>query len=144
MFSHVGRDAAAGARFAAGWVDSDRTARFNGVNFVFKCRSPPRPLLSVPSIRRQRSVITIKHDDTIASGLSDNSNYSFYLTVLLLIYHTVCSNSRTYVSMMLKNKNDCANFILTCGTICFPQTFIFNNNVFSCEYIFFLSEKIIS
>lgn len=40
MFSHVGRDATAGARFAAGWVDSDRTARFNGVNFVFKCRSP--------------------------------------------------------------------------------------------------------
>lgn len=50
MFSHVGRDAAAGARFATGWVDSDRTARFNGVNFVFKCRIP-RALYCVASPR---------------------------------------------------------------------------------------------
>lgn len=88
MFSPplCGRDAAAGARFAAEWVDSDRTARFNGVNFVFKCRN----LLSVsPWVRRQCSVITVKHGNTIASGLSDNSNYFFYLTVLLLICYAI-------------------------------------------------------
>lgn len=75
---------AAGARFAAGWVDSDRTARFNGVNFVFKwCNL----LLSVPPrVRRQCSVITVKHGDTIASGRSDNSNY-FCLNGPLLICH---------------------------------------------------------
>jgi len=72
--ARVGRDdAAAGARFAAGWVDSDRTARFNGVNFVFKCHN----LLSSASlvereIRRRCSAITVKHDDTIASRASDS------------------------------------------------------------------------